>query len=77
MKLRKCGIILPQKKEKVELIDLDWANGWTNTPEIVKKCIDARDSGEKHDLGGRTIGRCTNECWCNTCGYIYRVDSSD
>jgi hypothetical protein len=52
--------------------NLGWANGWPETPEIVKEC-------EK--LGHQTTGRdsymnCVTIRICETCGYEYKIDSS-
>lgn len=47
---------------KKEMEYLGWANGWKETPEIVKKC---------HELGHNRFGR------CEICGYYFNVDSSD
>ena len=55
--------------------DLGWANGWKETPEIVKRCralghktIDTNRDPTWHGL--------TNEVRCDECGYVYRYDSS-
>ena len=56
--------------------NLGYANGWQDTPEIVKK-RELRDAGEKHQIWSRNEGRCLNAYGCETCGYEYRVDSSD
>lgn len=52
--------------------DLGYANGWIETPEIVKKC---------NQLGHRGYsinrGKCLNEYGCERCGYKYLIDSSD
>ncbi len=53
-----------------EIKDLGYANGWKETPEIVKECR------EKHKQRSRTIGNCLHEYYCDKCGYVYKVDSS-
>ena len=62
--------------EMPKVINLGWANGWKETPEIVKKC---------HALGHRPIDidrgppfrGLDHEVRCDICGYVYHVDSSD
>jgi hypothetical protein len=56
-------------------IDLGWANGWAEDPEIVKACAKAghkpRDANRDptgHGLHNVTI--------CDICRYIYHYDSS-
>lgn len=61
----------------MEIKDLGWANGWGKTPDIVKDCRDSREKGEDHDMQGHSGGRCVSVTTCNTCGYTYRIDSSD
>ena len=55
-------------EETKTLRDLGWANGWKETPKIVKEC--------DHPLVGRRIGNCAYERKCYVCGYVYSVDSS-
>lgn len=57
--------------------DLGYANGWAETPDIIKVCREKRLSGEEHDVWSNNRGRCLNEYGCDTCGYKYTVDSSD
>jgi hypothetical protein len=54
--------------DKDKLKNLGCANGWRETPEIVKNC--------DHPKDGRVIGNCYVETWCRICGYVYTVDSS-
>lgn len=56
--------------------DLGYANGWIETPEIVKKCRE-QNNDFKHIGYRRAIGRCLNEYGCERCGYKYLIDSSD
>lgn len=57
--------------------DLGWVNGWSETPEIVKKCRELNhdttdtDEGRIKYRGYDTVTRCA------TCGYKYHCDSSD
>ena len=55
-----------------KIIDLGWANGWTDRPAIVVACRAA-----KHDCDQETTGRCVRRISCPDCGYTYQVDSSD
>jgi hypothetical protein len=64
-------------REERVMKDLGYANGWTETPEEVKKCRDGHNKGEEHAGYSKTIGRCLTEYRCSTCGYSYKVDSSD
>lgn len=57
---------------------LGWANGWNETPAIVKKCRELQhwktpDFHEIHDSprGDKNIVR------CDVCNYIYYYDSTD
>lgn len=52
--------------------DLGFANGWKNTPEIVKVC---KELG--HIQYEYNAGRCLHEYGCGACKYKYFVDSSD
>lgn len=52
--------------------DLSYANGWKETPEIVKKC---EKLGHKKEF--KTIGRCLTEYYCHICDYKYKIDSGD
>lgn len=54
--------------------ELGWANGWKETPAIVKKC-----QKEKHEVidfdhsGNRGLH---HEVKCYICKYVYHYDSS-
>jgi hypothetical protein len=61
-----------KKEEQREIVDLGYANGWGETPEIVKKCWE-----QDHEREGGNIGRCLSETICRICGYKYKIDSSD
>lgn len=52
-----------------EVVDLGFANGWKNTPEIVRNCT--------HGQYREAVGSCLTEYGCEVCGYKYLVDSSD
>ena len=62
-------------KPKVQ--DLGWANGWKETPEIVKKC---RKMGHNRvdvsDAPGVAYSCFNHTVRCDTCGYVYKYDSS-
>lgn len=51
--------------------DLGWANGWDETPEIVKKCKE-----EKHKVIRDDSGNFCHLIKCYICGYFYYYDSS-
>lgn len=52
--------------------DLGYANGWKETPEIVKEC-----EKKGHVKYSQNVGKCLTEHGCGACHYIYLVDSSD
>ena len=54
--------------------DLGYANGWTETPEEVKRCGELLHSEQRWS---RNAGRCVTEYGCSVCDYKYKVDSSD
>lgn len=54
------------------MIDLGYANGWRETPDVVKACKVAG-----HEKTIKNVGRCLTEYSCPVCGYKYLVDSSD
>jgi len=53
------------------VVNLGTANGWKDTPGIVKEC---REAG--HETQGSKISNCYYEVRCDKCGYVYRYDSS-
>jgi hypothetical protein len=57
--------------------DLGWANSWKEEPELVRKCDEACDAGDCHELFFETIGNCLTRVTCKTCGYTYQIDSGD
>lgn len=59
----------PEAPKPKEIQGLGWANGWTETPEIVKNCT--------HKQIVEQTGRCEHRHTCEICGYTYMVDSSD
>lgn len=61
-----------QLKAGTDYIDFGTANGWLETPELVKRCV-----GKKHSPKQTGIGRCLTEVKCELCRYKYTVDSSD
>ena len=66
-------------EEDDEPIDLGWANGWKQTPALVKNCEEQRAAGFEHDYSDHTSGpeSCVHRVECRTCGYLYRYDSGD
>ena len=60
-----------KQRKEAQLRDLGYANGWQDTPDIVKAC---RARGHIPEEINR--GRCLNEYRCVECGYKYLVDSS-
>jgi hypothetical protein len=60
------------------MIDLGYANGWgKNAPKEVIDCeIDTKKNGQ-HKWEVVNAGRCVTKYTCLTCGYTYKVDSSD
>lgn len=59
-------------ENKKDFQDLGYVNGWKETPEIVKKCMEL-----KHEVWSDTIGNCLTAVVCKECGYQYKIDSSD
>lgn len=59
-----------------DMKDLGYANGWKETPEIVKKCNSLRKQDVTHTGWCRRVGNCLHEYGCDVCGYFYLVDSS-
>ena len=55
-----------------ETEDLGWANGWGETPEVVKKCREAGHSPVEIGLGS-----CVHQVTCDKCKITYRYDSGD
>jgi hypothetical protein len=53
-------------------IDFGAANGWLETPELVKRCV-----AKKHSPKQTGVGRCLTEVRCELCRYKYLIDSSD
>ena len=51
--------------------DLGWANGWGETPDIIKKCREA-----KHKTEEMTPRMFDHVVRCDICGYVYKYDSS-
>lgn len=54
------------------MTDLGYANGWTETPEIVKKCRE-----NEHVTKKKIIGNCVTQYYCHLCLYTYKIDSGD
>ena len=49
--------------------DLGYANGWGDTPEIVKNC--------PHQQTEIHLGSCVHQVTCVECGFTYKYDSGD
>jgi len=56
--------------------DLGWANGWKETPEIIKKCKELKHETINKDVSSRPGRGLHNTTRCDICGYIYHYDSS-
>lgn len=54
--------------------DLGWANGWKETPQIVKKCREEKHKVVNLDRSGNR--GLHHEVKCTICKYIYHYDSS-
>ena len=55
-----------------DYINFGTANGWLETPELVKRCV-----AKKHSPKQTGVGRCMTEVKCGLCKYKYLIDSSD
>lgn len=62
-------------ENKPAVIDLGWANGWSKTPGIVKRCRDSVGLCEREhrSLAGFSHD---HQVRCDTCGYVYKYNSS-
>jgi len=60
--------------EKQEMMDLDYVNGWKETPKIVKTC---NEKGHVKKFKPHSMFRCVTVVTCEVCGYTYKIDSSD
>lgn len=60
-------------KEREDYQHLGCANGWTETPEIVKKAQEDQEAS----WYSATIGRCYTQYFCDKYKITYTVDSSD
>ena len=58
--------------DKEDYRDFGTANGWIETPALIKYC-----NILKHEVTKKGIGRCLTEVRCDICRYIYKIDSSD
>jgi hypothetical protein len=65
-----------EDKKQEAPVNLGWANSWEDTPEIVKKCREAKHTRSDVDVGPRNRGL-EHVVKCTTCNYVYRYDSSD
>ena len=57
-------------------INLGWANGWKDDPELVTNCRKLNHAEKSKNLDHSHHGLDTLY-WCDICGYEYHVDSSD
>jgi len=62
--------------DKPAVQDFGWANSWSETPDLVKKCREAGHKVSDIDVGPPFRGL-ENVVRCDICGYVYRYDSSD
>ena len=63
--------------ENAAVKNLGWANEWKQEPEIVTKCKAAGHDRSNTPLPGqRRFQEYMHEVRCDTCGYVYRYDSS-
>ena len=53
--------------------DFDWQNGWAETPERVKECIN--EGHKRHDVQITRNGS-ENIVSCDICKYYYKYDCS-
>jgi hypothetical protein len=53
---------------------LDWANGWSESPEEVIKCKELGHKTNNHSYSHRGLH---NTVSCDICKYYYNYDSSD
>ncbi len=63
--------------ESKPMIDLGWANSWSETPKIVEKCRELKHGEQGITTGYSDHYRCVSETYCPVCGYRYKVDSGD
>lgn len=56
--------------------NLGYANGWSETPEVVKACRQ-KQHGKSGYMRETRLGNCLTQYECGECNYYYRVDSSD
>jgi hypothetical protein len=63
-------------EEKEPRKNLGWANDWTEDPEIIKKCKEAKHPTSDVDVGPPHRG-IEHVVKCDICNYVYRYDSSD
>jgi hypothetical protein len=59
-----------------KLIDLGWANGWKEEPEIVKKCRQLGHELQEINMS-TTYRQADYERRCDICSYVSHVDMSD
>ncbi len=55
---------------------LGWANDWTKTPEVVKKCWELRHQPTRNDIGPPYRGL-DNVVKCDICKYVYHYACDD
>lgn len=51
--------------------NFNYANGWRDTPLLVKEC--QHQSPDKED---KTVGNCLSRITCHVCEYTFLIDSS-
>jgi 23S rRNA C2498 (ribose-2'-O)-methylase RlmM len=66
-----------EKKERLKelmkgaTLDYGYANGWGETPALIKECRE-----KKHKTRDKSLGNFNNIVWCDICNYKYKYDSS-
>lgn len=74
--LRDAKQLLKEKQQRSrETVDLGWANGWTEDPQILKDCKKAEHPRRETNRDPSWHGLHT-EVRCDICNYIYHYDSS-
>jgi hypothetical protein len=75
--IKECRSEIETEEEKLSpMQNLGWANSWSETPDIVKKCQENKHSVSDVDVGPPNRG-IEHVVKCVICRYVYRYDSSD
>jgi hypothetical protein len=66
-----AGLGTPDK-----LVYLDWANGWSKTPEIRRKCLNlGHNCSDVSDAPGVPYKCSDHTVTCEICGYYFKYNS--